>query len=83
MNSTVVLVHGASADGSCWRDAVLPLERRGLEVVCAPIPLTSLSDEIAALNRVLERTTGAVVTVGHAYGGAVIAASREESARAT
>jgi len=73
-NSTIVLVHGAWADGSCWRDIVLPLRQQGLNVTCAPIPLTSLSDDIAALQRVLERTTGPVVLTGHAYGGAVIAA---------
>jgi pimeloyl-ACP methyl ester carboxylesterase len=71
-NSTVVLVHGAWADGSCWRDVILPLERQGLKVICAPIPLTSLTDDISALTRALERTSGAVVLTGHAYGGAVI-----------
>jgi len=40
-NSTVILVHGAWADGSCWRNVILPLERHGLHVICAPIPLTS------------------------------------------
>jgi pimeloyl-ACP methyl ester carboxylesterase len=39
-----------------------------------PIPLTSLTDDIAALERVLERTSGPVVLAGHAYGGAVVAA---------
>jgi pimeloyl-ACP methyl ester carboxylesterase len=77
-NSTAVLVHGAWADGSCWRDEILPLERQGLRVVCAPIPLTSLSDDVAALTRTLDRTTGPVVLVGHAYGGAVIGALRDE-----
>jgi pimeloyl-ACP methyl ester carboxylesterase len=77
-NSTVVLVHGAWADGSCWQDVILPLERKGLKVACAPIPLTSLSDDVSALSRVLERTSGPVVLVGHAYGGAVIGAMREE-----
>ena len=38
-----------------------------------PIPLTSLMDDIAALEHVLERTSGPAVVVGHAYGGAVIA----------
>jgi pimeloyl-ACP methyl ester carboxylesterase len=42
-------------------------------VICAPIPLTSLPDDVTALTRVLERTNGPVVLVGHAYGGAVIA----------
>jgi pimeloyl-ACP methyl ester carboxylesterase len=77
-NSAVVLVHGAWADGSCWSDVILPLERQGLKVICAPIPLTSLSDDIAALERVLERTNGPVLLAGHAYGGAVIAGPRED-----
>ena len=77
-NSTIVLVHGAWADGSCWKDIVLPLERLGLRAICAPIPLTSLTDDVSALARVLERTSGPVVLAGHAYGGAVIGAIREE-----
>ena len=77
-NSTIVLVHAAWADGSCWRNIILPLESRGLHVICAPIPLTSLTNDAAALSQVLERTSGPVVLVGHAYSGAVIAAVREE-----
>jgi pimeloyl-ACP methyl ester carboxylesterase len=77
-NSTVVLVHGAWADGSCWSNVILPLERHGLKVVCAPIPLTSLTDDVGTLNRVLERTSGPVVLAGHAYGGAVIGAATED-----
>jgi pimeloyl-ACP methyl ester carboxylesterase len=77
-NSTVVLVHAAWADGSCWVNIVLPLERRGLHVICAPIPMTSLTDDVAALSRGLERTSGPVVLVGHAYSGAVIAAVQED-----
>ena len=74
----VVFVHGAWADGSCWKDVLLPLERQGLKVICAPIPLTSLTDDVSALTRALERTSGSVVLVGHAYGGAVIGAIRDE-----
>lgn len=77
-NSTIVLVHGAWADGSCWSNVILPLQRQGLKVTCAPIPLTSLSDDVAALHRALERTRGPVVLAAHAYGGAVIAAARED-----
>jgi len=73
-DSTIVLVHGAWADGSCWGDVILPLEHQGLKVICAPIPLTSLSDDVLALTRALERTSGPVVLAGHAYGGAVIGA---------
>ena len=42
---TLVAVHGAWADGSSWKDVILPLERQGLRVVAAPIPLTSLDDD--------------------------------------
>jgi pimeloyl-ACP methyl ester carboxylesterase len=77
-NATVVLVHGAWADGSSWSRVILPLERAGLNVVAAPIPLTSLSDDATALNRVLTRTSGPVLLAAHAYAGAVIAAVNEE-----
>jgi pimeloyl-ACP methyl ester carboxylesterase len=77
-NSAIVLVHGAWADGSCWRNVIAPLQQRGVHVICAPIPMTSLTDDAAALSRALERTSGPVVLVGHAYSGAVIAAVREE-----
>ncbi len=77
-NSTIILVHGAWADGYCWSNIILPLEQRGLKVICAPIPLTSLSNDTAALSWALERTSGPVVLVGHAYSGAVIAAVRNE-----
>ena len=80
-NVTVVLVHGAWADGSCWHNVILPLKRQGLKVTCAPIPLTSLMDDIAALQRVLERTTGPVVLAGHAYGGAVIAGPQSDQVK--
>lgn len=76
--SAIVLVHGAWADGSCWSNVVLPLEQRGLQVICAPIPMTSLTNDATALSWALERTDGPVVLVGHAYSGAVIAAVREE-----
>jgi pimeloyl-ACP methyl ester carboxylesterase len=76
--SSVVLAHGAWADGSSWNDIIGPLQSKGLNVMAAPIPLTSLSDDVAALDRVLERTDGPVVLAAHAYAGAVIAASTNE-----
>jgi len=81
-DSTVVLVHGAWADGSCWSNIILPLQQHGLKVICAPIPLTSLTDDAAALSRTLERTRGPAVLAGHAYGGAVIATTREDRVKA-
>lgn len=77
-NATVVLVHGAWADGSCWRNVILPLRKEGFEVTCAPIPLTSLREDIAALRRVLDRTSGPALLAGHAYGGAVIAGLNDD-----
>jgi pimeloyl-ACP methyl ester carboxylesterase len=77
-NATMVLVHGAWADGCCWQNVVLPLRREGLNVTCAPIPLTSLTEDIAALQRTIDRTSGPVVLVGHAYGGAVIAGPKDD-----
>ena len=78
---TVVLVHGAWADGSSWNDVTGALLSKGLNVLAAPIPLTSLSDDIAALDRALERTSGPLVLAAHAYGGAVIAGSTNERVR--
>jgi len=77
-DSTTILVHAAWADGSCWSNVILPLQQRGLRVICAPIPMTTLSDDAVALSRVLERTSGPIVLVGHAYSGAVIATVRAE-----
>src|SRR5207248_209524 len=51
------------------------LQRRGLQVVAAQIPLTSFSDDVAVLRRVLRAQTGPVVLAGHSYGGAVITAA--------
>ncbi len=78
LNGTVVLVHGAWADGSCWSNVILPLRGRGLSVTAAPISLTSLIEDAVSLRRVIERTAGPVVLVGHAYAGAVIAAAHDQ-----
>ena len=81
-DSTIVLVHAAWADGSCWINVILPLQQLGLRVICAPISMTSLTEDANALSSVLERTTGPVVLVGHAYSGAVIAAVRQDRVKA-
>jgi len=73
--TTAVLVHAAWADGSSWNKVTIELQRRGFNVVAAQIPLTSFSDVVAALRRVLRRQDGPVVLVGHSYGGAVITAA--------
>jgi pimeloyl-ACP methyl ester carboxylesterase len=80
-NITVVLAHGAWADGSSWRKVIGLLNALGVKSVAAPLPLTSLPDDVAALDRTLERIDGPVVLAGHAYAGAVIAATRSEKVR--
>src|SRR5215471_3149891 len=78
-NITAVLVHAAWADGSSWNKVTTRLETAGLRVVSAQIPLTSFSDDVAALKRVLRRQSGRVVLVGHSYGGAVTTAAATDS----
>jgi len=79
---SVVMVHGAWADGSSWAKVIGSLAAEGIKAVAAPLPLTSFSDDVAALERTLARATGPVVLAGHAYAGAVIGATRSEKVRA-
>jgi len=61
---SVVLAHGAWADGSSWSKVIGALRAEGVSAVAAPLLLTSLLDDVAALNRTLERVKGPVVVVG-------------------
>jgi pimeloyl-ACP methyl ester carboxylesterase len=79
---SVVLTHGAWADGSSWAGVIAALKEENLNVSAAPLPLTSLADDVAALNRSLDRTKGPIVLAGHAYAGAVIALARPERVKA-
>ena len=78
----VVLAHGAWADGSSWNKVITGLRGRGVASVAAPLPLTTLADDVAALDRTLERADAPIVLVGHAYAGAVIAGTRSEKVKA-
>ena len=78
----VVLAHGAWADGSSWARVIGSLATEGVRSVAAPLPLTSFAEDTAALERTLERVSGPVVLVGHAYAGAVIAATQSEKVKA-
>jgi len=69
---TVVLVHGAFADGSSWEKVIPLLQAKGLQVVAVQNPLTSLADDVAATRRALDASTGPVILVGHSWGGTVI-----------
>ena len=78
--ATVVLVHAAWADSSSWNKIIPLLQMKGIQVAAVQIPLTSLSDDVAVVRRVLKRMSGPVVLVGHSYGGAVITAAGSEDA---
>ncbi len=79
---TVVLAHGAWADGSSWTKVINGLRAHGVTSIAAPLPLTSRGDDVEALNRAVERAEGDVVVAGHAYAGAVIAAANAERVKA-
>ena len=81
-NATIIAVHGAWADGSSWAPVIRELQKQGLNVVAAPIPLTSLSDDAAALRRTIARTKGPVIVAGHAYAGAVVGTATDERVKA-
>lgn len=68
----IVIVHGALADGSGWRKTTEILESHGFNVTIVQEPITSLADDVAATNRVLDLQEGPSLLVGHSYGGMVI-----------
>lgn len=72
MKTTVILVHGAFADGSGWGNVIPLLEQAGCDVIAVQNPLTSYADDVATTRRVIDAQSGPVVLVGHSYGGAVI-----------
>jgi pimeloyl-ACP methyl ester carboxylesterase len=68
---TVVLVHGAWADGSSWSDVVGGLQRDGYTVDVPPNPLRGVANDSAYLASYLKTIPGPIVLVGHSYGGFV------------
>lgn len=71
-STTVILVHGAFADGSSWNEVIPILQAKGLKVVAVQNPLTSLADDVAFTRRAIASQTGPIVLVGHSWGGTVI-----------
>ena len=72
---TVLLVHGAFADGSIWAGVIAELQAAGIGVTALPNPLRSLAADAAYLACVAGGIDGPVILVGHSYGGAVITAA--------
>jgi pimeloyl-ACP methyl ester carboxylesterase len=69
---TVVLVHGAFADGSSWNGVIERLQAEGVRVTAPANPLRGISHDSAYISSLLDQIPGPVIAVGHSYGGAVI-----------
>jgi pimeloyl-ACP methyl ester carboxylesterase len=69
---TVVLVHGAFADGSSWNEVITRLQAQGVQVTAPANPLRGIAIDSAYIGSLLEQIPGPVLLVAHSYGGAVI-----------
>src|SRR5262245_35595711 len=78
----IATAHAGWADGSSWSRVITGLAAHGFKAVAAPLPLTELADDVAALARSIERVPGPVVLAAHAYAGAVIGLARPERVKA-
>jgi pimeloyl-ACP methyl ester carboxylesterase len=76
---TVILVHGAWADGSSWARVIPLLVGDGVAAVAVQLPLTTLADDVATVRRALGRVEGEAVLVAHSYGGVVITEAGTEA----
>jgi len=70
--ATIVLVHGAWADGSSWNKVIPLLQAKGLPVVAVQLPLTSIADDLAVTKRTISTIDGPIVLVGHSWGGVAV-----------
>lgn len=75
----IVLVHGAWVNGSGWKPVYDVLVKDGYHVAIAEHPLTSFSDDVAAVKRILAMQDGPTILVGHSYGGAIITDAGNDS----
>jgi pimeloyl-ACP methyl ester carboxylesterase len=71
---SIVLVHGAWADGSSWSSVIERLQADGYRVAAPQFPLTSLAADVARLRQVLDSQECPTVVAGHSYGGQIITA---------
>jgi pimeloyl-ACP methyl ester carboxylesterase len=76
--ATIVLVHGAFANAGCWAKLVPLMRAKGFSVVASHCPLSSLADDVDAVRRTIKMQDGAVLLVGHSWGGAVITEAGNE-----
>ena len=69
---TIVLVHGAFADGSSWDGVIKRLQRQGYRVEAPGVALRGVGEDSAYLASLVKQIEGPVLLVGHSYGGALI-----------
>ncbi|RUL78896.1 alpha/beta fold hydrolase [Dyella choica] len=82
ISAVAVLAHGAWANESSWRKVVDLLHQKSIEVVTFELPMSSLAGDVTALEGVLGKIDGPAVLAGHAYAGAVIAATQSPKVKA-
>src|SRR6204780_4773710 len=69
---SIVLVHGAWADGSSWSGVIERLQAGGFRVTAPQFPMNGLGNDIGRLRQVLELQNGPTIVVGHSYGGQIM-----------
>jgi pimeloyl-ACP methyl ester carboxylesterase len=72
---SIVFCHGLWADGSCFSKVIPPLQAEGHQVIAAQYGLDTPEEDVATVNRTLNRVSAPAVLVGHSYGGSVITAA--------
>jgi pimeloyl-ACP methyl ester carboxylesterase len=77
---TIVLVHGAFADGSSWNRVIERLQHQGFSVIAPAVPLRGLAADSAYLASVVNQLDGPVLLVGHSYAGALITNAATDAA---
>ena len=70
--ATVIMVHGAFAESNSWDAVTKKLIEDGFAVVGVANPLRGVSSDAQYLSAIVASTKGAVILVGHSYGGMVI-----------
>src|SRR4029077_7745168 len=74
----IVLVHGGFVDGSGWQTVYKILTGKGFNVRVVQNPTLSLADDVAVTKRAIASSDGAVILVGHSYGGAGVSEAGSE-----
>ena len=66
---TIVLVHGAFADGGSWNGVIKSLTKDGFRTVAVANPLRGVKSDAGYLSSIIDSIKTPVVLVGHSYGG--------------